>query len=880
MPGLFRRTVHWTCAAIWILAVALCGMARSEDALPAGFHERLFRDASGEHKYLVFLPPQYTPETRWPVILYLHGASARGSDNRLPIIDGLGPHIRARAADFPFIVVFPQCEDVEARHLEGWLAETPDAKRALRILDQVESEFNIDRGHEILTGLSMGACGAWSVACATPTRWAAVLIISGTGNPADAHKLKDVPIWAFHGEKDLALPIEGDRRMVDAVRAAGGHPHLTVLPGARHIIAHVVYSDDAVFDWMLNPKSEPRQDNIVTNSERKPTPAELGFDINTSFVPAAEIPQAAYIHVGKDAIDALAAASIEMLPANALAGSVAGVHRGGRAMGMSFQMDVAGMNYRGELERLIVECRPDGWAVLRVGLRHLTLEVPQAQLNGRLFSATAGPMYVEIGTSRAVWLSVPLRPHVDAGQIHFEAGNPRFQISADDFHVSTPKVEGHGLPILRREVSSRLQEKMVSGAYEKKAEVEKLVLRSVPRMLEQLETRLNHELLVPRTIGSWPMPSLQPRFTVWASDAQIDESGLNLIVGMTISRPGLNPPKGVVRKIEGRKLNFEDIPKTSGLQVGISGGMIEGITAALIAAGANGSDLLDLNPAGFAPFEDPQRMAKMIPDLARFGDGLKVRTLAQIIEPIAMTAARHDAATSESLDLPRGNAQLDNTFAFNLPKVRLLVEIKATPEQTTWQPCAEIDVTLRQRLRMDLLKPNFVQRLVDIQAVGTADVSAEARFAPGYESKEFRLETELIGKTFAEGWKSGGQMQLMRGMEARDLVLGQARLRAVDTKWLDPFSVRFFEPAHTGIKNSTSEPIEYLTRSHASGWGGPYRLKPGQTDEFNISEALTVLYRTAKGEFTETIPVGERFEISPMQDSLTQRPPEAQNSGQ
>jgi hypothetical protein len=421
---------------------------------------------------------------------------------------------------------------------------------------------------------------------------------------------------------------------------------------------------------------------------------------------------------------------------------------------------------------------------------------------------------------------------------------------------------------------------MVSGAYEKKAEVEQLVLRSVPRMLEQLEARLNRELLVPRTIGSWPMPALQPRFTVWANDAKIDESGLTLIVGMTISRPGLNPPRGLVRKIEGRKLDFDDVPKTTGLQVGISGGMIEGITAAMIAAGASSSDLLDLNPAGFAPFENPRQMSQMIPDLARFGDGLKVRTLAQIIEPIAMTAAPNDAARSESIASLKGNSQLEKTFAFNLPKVRLLVEIKATPEQRTWQRCAEIDVTLRQQLQIELLKPDFVQRLVDIQALGAPDVTAEARFAPGYESKESRLETQLIGKIFAEGWKSGGQMQLMHEMEARDLVLGKARLRAVDAKWLDPFSVRFFEPAHTGIKNSTSEPIEYLTRSQASGWGGPYPLKPGQTDEFNIPEALTVHYRTAKGEFTETIPVGERFVISPTQDGLTQRQPEAESNRQ
>jgi predicted esterase len=366
MPGFLRIRLasRLRDAIVWALAFVAIGIPAAADELPAGFHERIYRDETGEHKYTVYLPAQYSPETQWPVILYLHGASARGTDNRLPIVDGLAPHIRARGGTFPFIVVFPQCEDRNVRHTRGWLAETPDARRALRILDEVERDFSIDRRREILTGPSMGAVGSWSVACANPSRWSGVLIISGTGNSSDAPKLKDVPVWVLHGEKDLAIPIDGDRRMIDALRAAGGHPYFTVLPGARHIIAHVVYGDDAVYAWMLDPKTEPQAEQIVRNSERKPTPAELGFDINTAFVPAVEIPQAVYLRVGKEALDALTSTLPEMLPPNALAGSVGSVQRTGRAVGMSFQMLIAGMNYRGQLEQMNVECRSDGWAEL------------------------------------------------------------------------------------------------------------------------------------------------------------------------------------------------------------------------------------------------------------------------------------------------------------------------------------------------------------------------------------------------------------------------------------------------------------------------------------------------------------------------------------
>ncbi len=877
MSGFLRLCLHprLRYAILWALTHVAIGLPVLADELPAGFQERVYRDERGEHKYTVFLPAQYNAETQWPVILYLHGASARGNDNRLPIVDGLAPHIRARADNFPFVVVFPQCEDVSCRHTDGWLAENPDAKRALRILDEVEHDFSIDRRREILTGPSIGARGCWSVACANPSRWAGVLIVAGLANPADGAKLKDTPVWVCHGEKDLAMPIDSDRRMIDAIRAAGGHPTFTVLPGARHIIAHVVYGDDATYSWMLDPHSEPRQEQIIANSERKPTPNELGFDINTAFVPAAEIPQAVYISLGKDALEALTSTLPEMLPQSALSGSIGSVQRSGHAVGMSFQMNVAGMNYRGQLERMTIDCRNDGWSVLHLGLRNMNLEIPQTQLSSRFVSATAGPMYVMIAQRRPVWLSIPLKPYVESGRIRFETGPPKFSIPADDFQVTTPTVEAHGLPLIRREVSNRFQEKLVSGAYERKPEVEQLVMGSVPKLVNQLEARLDQELDNPRIIGGWPMPALQPRYKLWANAVRVDESGLAMIMGMTISRPGLNPPECAVRRIEGRRLELADIPKSPGFQMGVSGAVMGGITAAMISAGAAGSDVLDLNPVGFAPFEDRQRMSEMIPDLARFGDRLQVRTIAQLLEPIALTSPQDKETSLQAISAWEHDTHVAKSFAFGLPSVRLNVQIKTSPEQPNWQPCAQFDVTLQQRVQMNLLKPDFERRLVDMEATGKPDVAATARFADGFEPRDSHLNADGVAKMFGDGWSSGGQMQLMRGLESHDLQFGSARFRADDVGWLDPFSVKVFVPAHTRVTNSTPDAIDYYIRVPASDWGGPYHLQPGHSHEFNMPYAMIVYYRTRDGIFTRNVPIGTQFVMSASAEGAGAPPLEA-----
>src|SRR5438270_13121112 len=74
--------------------------------------------------YLLFLPASYatTPDTRWPLILYLHGGSLRGDDVERLGIWGLPQKLESEP-DFPFIVVSSQCsvgeiwkdeEDVDA----------------------------------------------------------------------------------------------------------------------------------------------------------------------------------------------------------------------------------------------------------------------------------------------------------------------------------------------------------------------------------------------------------------------------------------------------------------------------------------------------------------------------------------------------------------------------------------------------------------------------------------------------------------------------------------------------------------------------------------------------------------------------------------------
>jgi len=167
--------------------------------------------------YLLFLPASYatTPDTRWPLILYLHGGSLRGDDVERLRIWGL-PHKLESEPDFPFIVVSPQCPAGEI-----WT----DIEAVDALLDQVMRDYRIDAQRIYITGHSMGGRGALYFAYRLPSRFAAALAL-GTYSPVTAWggKLAQIPLWLFHGTADAQAPIAETKELIQAIEAARRTP--------------------------------------------------------------------------------------------------------------------------------------------------------------------------------------------------------------------------------------------------------------------------------------------------------------------------------------------------------------------------------------------------------------------------------------------------------------------------------------------------------------------------------------------------------------------------------------------------------------------------------------------------------------------------------
>ncbi|HVB20936.1 MAG TPA: prolyl oligopeptidase family serine peptidase [Ktedonobacteraceae bacterium] len=261
---------------------------RRQNTVPDNYITRVFTDASGmQMTYYLYIPANYNPQEEYPLVLLLQGGGERAQVNNTPaqnralqlnqayaLVWGPGyssPYPPKVQQHWPSFIVIPQ---VVAPHQfvlgPAWegsytLAQQPtDALRMSKeIVDALQKQYtNIDPHRLYITGLSMGGYGAWDAIERWPTYFAAAAPLAGAGDPTKASRLVNLPIWAFHGGSDSLVPVSGSRDMIQAIKAAGGHPRYTEFPGVNHVIWDIVYSTANTpspvpnfFSWLFSQRN-------------------------------------------------------------------------------------------------------------------------------------------------------------------------------------------------------------------------------------------------------------------------------------------------------------------------------------------------------------------------------------------------------------------------------------------------------------------------------------------------------------------------------------------------------------------------------------------------------------------------------------------------
>ena len=175
------------------------------------FEECVFRTV----QYLVRYPDHYEAGMKCPVLICIHGAGGRGGSYE----DFKGHSeftISGKMEGFPFVTVAPMCPKVDGT----WFDYFETLKDFIRYI--------------------------------AAERFAAIVPICGGGMYWNAGRLKNVPVWAFHGKLDPTVFVEESEKMVNAVNKRGGCAKLTVYPEAKHDAWTPTYSNPEVYEWLLS----------------------------------------------------------------------------------------------------------------------------------------------------------------------------------------------------------------------------------------------------------------------------------------------------------------------------------------------------------------------------------------------------------------------------------------------------------------------------------------------------------------------------------------------------------------------------------------------------------------------------------------------------
>ena len=195
---------------------------------------------------LIYLPEAPPPPGGHPLLLYLHG---RGERKTLDDVGSFGPPMLARTTEgFPWAVAAPRCPPER-----GW-----ETTELIALLDMLVDELPIDADRIVVTGVSMGGFGTWSLVMGYPHRFAAAVPICGGAPfavpsliaPKRLEALRAVPIRAYHGADDNVVPAAESASATDALRALGCDARLTVYPGVGHDAWTRAYADPGLWAWL------------------------------------------------------------------------------------------------------------------------------------------------------------------------------------------------------------------------------------------------------------------------------------------------------------------------------------------------------------------------------------------------------------------------------------------------------------------------------------------------------------------------------------------------------------------------------------------------------------------------------------------------------
>jgi len=212
--------------------------------------------------YILYIPKDYSKEKSYPLVVFLHGS---GEKTFLPESSPSHKMFIELCDKYKFIMVAPNGRNhpdfkSSKKNFGASVYMNDGEQDVLQVISQVEKIYKIDLSKVYLTGYSMGGFGTWYLGSRHPDMFAAIAPVCGFGTgkngsrfkcpPVDIDKLKNMPVYAVHGDKDTRVLVSESRELVSAlIRDGDKEVYYGELIGVSHNAWDFVYDDEKLFKW-------------------------------------------------------------------------------------------------------------------------------------------------------------------------------------------------------------------------------------------------------------------------------------------------------------------------------------------------------------------------------------------------------------------------------------------------------------------------------------------------------------------------------------------------------------------------------------------------------------------------------------------------------
>ena len=233
----------------------------------AQFQPATFMIRGNTLPYLVMYPENYDKNREYPLVVFLHGAGERGTDNQKQLTHGQGFLIENFYAKYPAIVIVPQCptdsywSNVQSNTVGNErffkFDVTEDPTVAMTTLESLVKDWvgsgKVNPKRVYVGGLSMGGMGTYELLWRMPNTFTAAFAICGGGNIANVKfSTLNTPIWIFHGGADSVVPVQASREMFKALSEAGHNVKYTEYDGVNHNSWDNVFQEKSLVPWLFS----------------------------------------------------------------------------------------------------------------------------------------------------------------------------------------------------------------------------------------------------------------------------------------------------------------------------------------------------------------------------------------------------------------------------------------------------------------------------------------------------------------------------------------------------------------------------------------------------------------------------------------------------